>query len=82
MPTCAATAMHLETSMSDEGALVVIMPNLELLMKSERSWIFSAVPGSSLFFSLYLGCASAIITGMEGYAGYVRVGGHFDGSVG
>ena len=46
--------MHLEASNPVLESRVVIMPNLEDLMKLERSWIFSSVPGSSRFFSLYL----------------------------
>jgi hypothetical protein len=46
--------MHLDANRPVEESLVVIMPNLELLMKLERSWIFSSVLGSSRFFSLYL----------------------------
>ena len=52
--TCAATAMHLLTSNPPSGAVVVIMPNLELLMKAARSETFSSRPGSCLFLSLYL----------------------------
>ena len=38
---------------------VVIMPNLELFMKVDRSWILVAVSGLSRFFSLYLETLSA-----------------------
>ena len=52
--TDAATAMHLLTSNPLSGIRVVIMPNLEDLMKLVRSVTFSSRPGSCLFLSLYL----------------------------
>jgi hypothetical protein len=54
--TCPATAMHLEANNPVEESWVVIIPNLEDLMKLARSSIFVLVPGSSMFFSLYLKC--------------------------
>jgi hypothetical protein len=56
--------MHLDASRPVEESLVVIMPNLEVLMKLDRSWIFSSVLGSSRFFSLYLGaCEHGVLSG-------------------
>jgi hypothetical protein len=52
--TDAATAMHLETRRPESAIRVVIMPNLEDLMKALRASTFSCKPGSSLFFALYL----------------------------
>jgi hypothetical protein len=46
--------MHLDTSSPESAMRVVIMPNLEDLTKALRAVIFSSVPGSSLFFSVYL----------------------------
>lgn len=54
MLTEAANAMHRDTNRSDPAVLVVIMPNLDDLMKPVRASTFSWRPGSSLFFALYL----------------------------
>lgn len=52
--TVPARAMHLDANSPEPFEAVVIMPNLLLEMKPVRSVIFSVVPGSSWFFSLYL----------------------------
>lgn len=53
--------MHREASRPEEESRVVIMPNLEVLMKLERSWIFSSVLGSSMFLALYLHHSSSAV---------------------
>ena len=70
--TWPATAMQRETRRPDSGMRVVIMPNLEVLMKVDRSLILVAVSGSSRFFSLYLEnmsvhCTEAMVCGIGTY---------------
>jgi hypothetical protein len=50
--TFAANAMHLETSCPLDPSRVVIMPNLQAEMNSERSSTFSLIEASSMFFAL------------------------------
>lgn len=50
--TLAARAMHLETRRLEFLVWVVIMPNLRVEVKLERSSIFSESEGSSLFFAV------------------------------
>lgn len=45
--------MHLDTNAPEDPSRVVIMPNLESLMKAERSSTFSLMEVSSLLAALY-----------------------------
>ena len=50
--TFAANAMHLETSCPLVPSRVVIMPNLQAEMNSDRPSTFSLMGASSMFFAL------------------------------
>jgi hypothetical protein len=52
LDTFAANAMHLETSCPLVPSRVVIMPNLQAEMNSEKSSTFSLMGASSMFFAL------------------------------
>lgn len=51
--TLAANAMHRDTSAPEDPSRVVIIPNLEVEIKSIRSSTFSLIDVLSRFFSLY-----------------------------